>query len=219
VTAQEALKSALRDVVGPALRPHGYKGTAPNWRRSTAAGDWAVINIQSSASSSAESLSCVINLALAPEPWLRWWKEDSPRPMPKAVTETFGLYRRRLHPAGTPERVDGWWEVSDDASAVAAAIDMVAQLNEVGRPVLDRMLVDGGMLDQVRRGDLGFLTKEYHAVSFARAEALLLMDYGPSEELEEQLRRAREGCIPTQEEAALHFDTWVRNQSRQAASR
>ena len=217
MTAQEALKAALRDVVGVSLRSHGYKGSAPNWRRSNAVGDWAVINIQSSAFSSAEHLSCVINLALAPEPWLRWWKEDSPRPMPKSVTESFGLYRRRLHPAGTPERADGWWEVSDDASAVAA--DMVAQLDEVGRPVLDRMLADGGMLDQVRRGDLGYLTKEHHGIFFARAEALLLMDNGPSEELEEQLRLARDGCIPAQQEAALHFDTWVRDQSRQAASR
>lgn len=220
MTAQEALKAALRDVVGPALRSPGYEGTAPNWRRSTAAGDWAVINIQSSAFSSAGSLRCVINLALAPEPWLRWWKEKLPRLMPKSVTESsFGLYRQRLHPAGTPERVDGWWEVSDDASAVAAATDMVAQLNAVGRPVLDRMLADGRVLEQVRRGDLGNLTKEHHAVFFARAEALLLMDNGPSEELEEQLRHAREGCIPTQREAALHFDTWVRDQSRQAASR
>jgi hypothetical protein len=70
MTAQAALKAALRDIVAPAARTHGFKGSAPNWRRASAAGDWAVVNVQSSQYSSSGAVRCVINLAVAPAPWL-----------------------------------------------------------------------------------------------------------------------------------------------------
>ncbi|MBK9725395.1 MAG: DUF4304 domain-containing protein [Actinomycetales bacterium] len=62
MTAQDALKAALRDVLGPAARDRGYKGSAPTWRKSSAAGDWAVVNVQSSMFSSARELRCVVTL-------------------------------------------------------------------------------------------------------------------------------------------------------------
>ncbi|GIF58368.1 hypothetical protein Air01nite_44630 [Asanoa iriomotensis] len=137
--------------------------------------------------------------------------------MPKAVPEYLGLYRERLHPAGTPDGVDGWWEVTDEESAVAVAADMVVQLEAAGWPVLDRLLTAGGMLDQVRCGDLGYMKQANFDVFFARAEALLLMDQGPSDLLEKNLRHAREHCIATQHENAKKFDEWVRAQARGAA--
>lgn len=100
MTVQEALKIALRDVLGPCARSYGFKGTDPTWRKSTASGDWAVVNVQSSSFSSAEHLKCVINLAVAPEPWLRWSRVKLGPGMPKSVTESLGLYRERLHPHG-----------------------------------------------------------------------------------------------------------------------
>jgi hypothetical protein len=101
VTVQEALKVALREMLGPSARIHGFKGAAPTWRKSTVSDDWAVVNVQSSSFSSAEHLKCVLNLAVAPEPWLRWNRVKLGPGMPKAVTESLGLYRERLHPAGT----------------------------------------------------------------------------------------------------------------------
>ncbi|WP_203704834.1 DUF4304 domain-containing protein [Asanoa iriomotensis] len=217
MTAQEFLKRALQDVVGPDARAHGFKGTRPTWRKSNRSGDWAVVNVQSSPYSTSQSLSCVINLAVAPEPWLRWQHEERGNDMPKAVPEYLGLYRERLHPAGTPDGVDGWWEVTDEESAVAVAADMVVQLEAAGWPVLDRLLTAGGMLDQVRCGDLGYMKQANFDVFFARAEALLLMDQGPSDLLEKNLRHAREHCIATQHENAKKFDEWVRAQARGAA--
>jgi hypothetical protein len=137
--------------------------------------------------------------------------------MPKAVTEYLGLYRERLHPAGTPDGTDGWWDVSDPRSAVAAVTDMVTQLEAAGWPVLGRLLEAGGMLAQIRRGDLGGMTRANFGVFFARAEALLLMDQGPSEQLEACLCYALEHCGPAQRENAMQFDEWVRGQSRAAA--
>ncbi len=217
VTAQDALKGALRDVVAPHARSHGYKGTAPTWRKFNDAGDWAVVNVQSSSFSTSESLLCVINLAVAPEPWLRWRRERSGKAMPKSVTEYLGLYRQRLHPAGTPEDTDGWWEISDAESAVVAATDMIAQLEAAGWPLLDRMLQPGGMLQQVRSGDLGMVKQANFEVFFACAAALLLMDAGPSDELETNLHLALAGCMPSEREDAHEFDQWVRQQASSAA--
>jgi hypothetical protein len=62
-------------------------------------------------------------------------------------------------------------------------------------PVLDRLLRRDGMLDQVRQGDLGDMKRASSGVYFARAEALLLMDMGPSDALEERLSFAsRTSC-------------------------
>ena len=71
-TLRDSLRAALRDLVGPVARAHGFKGSAPNWRRSTDLGDWAIVNVQSSRYSTREYLRCVINLSVAPEPWLAW---------------------------------------------------------------------------------------------------------------------------------------------------
>lgn len=48
---------------------------------------------------------------------------------------------------------------------------------------------------------------------FARAEALLLMDRGPSDELDESLRIALSECIPAQKQDAVQLEEWVRAQA------
>lgn len=216
MTVQEALKVALREVLGPSARIHGFKGTAPTWRKSTPSGDWAVMNVQSSSYSSAEHLKCVINLAVAPAPWLRWSRVKLGPGMPKSVTESLGLYRERLHPEGTSPGHDVWWEMTDAVSATSAVADMVFQLDVAGWPVLDRLLRPESMLEQVRTGSLGNWKRSSSAVLFARAEALLLMDGGPSPELHERLQFALENCMPQQMENALEFDACVRHQTNHA---
>jgi hypothetical protein len=59
VSAQAALHPALRDIVGPAVRRAGFKGSRRLWRRCGPAGDWAVVNVQSSSFSTAEQVRCV----------------------------------------------------------------------------------------------------------------------------------------------------------------
>jgi hypothetical protein len=216
VSAQDALKAALRDHLGPAARAHGYKGSAPNWRKSSTLGDWAVVGVQSSSFSSADHLRCVVNLAFAPEPWLRWEAEHLGAGMPKSVTESLGLYRERLHPRDTPEGTDGWWDVSDGQSARVAVADMCAQLDRAGWPVLERMFSRGGMMARLHDGDLGMMKRSNFEVFFARAEALLLMDAGPSDALESRLDYALSNVIPRQREHAERLDAWVRAEAANA---
>lgn len=218
VTAQDALRAALSDLLGPAARGSGFKCSPANWRKSSTMGDWAVVNVQSSSFSSAEHLRCVVNLAFAPEPWLRWEAENLGAGMPKAVSESLGLYRERLHPEGTPAGTDGWWDVSDEESAHLAVADMNTQLDRAGWPVLERMFSRDAMKARLRDGDLGMKKRSNFGVFFARAEALMLMDAGPSEALESQLDYALSNVMPTQREHAERFDAWVRAEAAKASS-
>jgi len=92
----------------------------------------------------------VINLALAPAPWLEWMRRLHGSP-PKPVNESLGLYRDRLHPAGTPIGVDGWWEIISDRDALVAASDMVQQLGTRGWPTLTRLLDRQALLEPCER--------------------------------------------------------------------
>jgi hypothetical protein len=186
------------------------------WRKASAAGDWAVVNVQSSSFSSADHLQCVVNLAFAPEPWLRWQAENLGAGMPKSVPESLGLYRERLHPQLTPEGNDGWWAVTDDESARLAVADMIAQLGRAGWPVLESMFSREAMMTRLQDGDLGMMKRSNFGTFFARAEALLLMDAGPSNALESQLNYALDNVMVTQRNNAQRFDTWVRAEAANA---
>ncbi len=72
------------------------------------------------------------------------------------------------------------------------------------------------MLDRVRQGDLGFWRKENVPGYFATAEALLLMDAGPSRALDEQLALVRATSAAAQVESADRFVRWVRQQAESA---
>jgi len=113
MTAQAALKAAVRDIAGPAACAAGFKGSGSTWRPANSQGDWAVVKVQSSSWSTARSLRCVIDVAVALAPWLDWMREWLGS-LPKSVNESLGLCRERLHLAGAPAGVDGWWLVSSD---------------------------------------------------------------------------------------------------------
>ncbi|WP_307837137.1 DUF4304 domain-containing protein [Agromyces cerinus] len=201
-------------MLGPVARRHGYTGSAPTWRKSNPAGDWVVVNVQSSSGSTSESLRCVVNIAAAPEPWLRWRRHQFGRGTPKTITDSMGMYRDRLHPTGAPEGVDSWWVVTDQASATDAVTDMVERMNDAGWALLDTLLSREGIMESLRRGDMGYVKRNHHEAYFARAEALLRMDDGRSGARESSLSSALENVMPTQREDP-EFDEWVRAQTRE----
>lgn len=146
-----------------------------------------MVNIQSSSFSSVEHLRCVINVVFAPEPWLRWEAQNLGRGMPKSINVTLGLYRQRIHPTGTPEGDDGWWEVFDATSATTAVADMVVRLEDSGWEVLDDMFSREVLMSRLLTGDLGMIQRSGCSVLSARAAALMLMDAGPSAAVDEHL--------------------------------
>jgi hypothetical protein len=218
MTAQEALRAALRDIVGPAARAAEFKGSGSTWRSANSQGDWAVVNVQSSSRSTAESLRCVINPAVAPAPRLDWLRE-SLGSLPKSVSESLGLWRDRLHPAGTPARADRWWQISSDRDARAAAADMVAQLADHGWPALTRLLNRQALRNSIRSGDLGFWKAGHFVVPFARAGAVLIAEDGPSARLDELPDRATTNATPAQQADAAKFAAWVRARAARSGRR
>ncbi|QZN86224.1 DUF4304 domain-containing protein [Cellulomonas sp. C5510] len=197
MTVQEALRAALREHVGPAARSHGFRGTAPTWRRCSPSGDWAIVNVQSSSWNTRESMSCVINVFVAPAPWLEWMKEALGAGYPRSVGGSLGLYGARLHPTGAPAGADVWWEINSQAEAEAAAMDMGHQLELNGWTTLTRLLEEEAMLEQVRTGGLSDMKRASHEVFFARAEALLVSEDGPGPGLDRLLAGAFENTMDT----------------------
>lgn len=88
MTAQAALKAALGGIVAPTARTAEFMGSGSTWRLTNSHGDWAVVNVQSSSSSTARSVHCVIKLAVAPTPWLDWMRA-SLGSLPKPINEHF----------------------------------------------------------------------------------------------------------------------------------
>lgn len=186
VTVQIALRAAMREQIGPSARAAGFKGSAPNWRKEGQPGDWAIANIQLSQWGDRESTSCYINLAVAPAPWLEFQCRSSA--IPKAVSESYGLYRRRL---GTR------WEVPSEASAASVVADMKASLEDDGWPCLTALLDREAFMHHLRVDGLGDVKRAYGYTAFlAKVEAVLLSDDGPSPALEEQLAIMLESVDP-----------------------
>lgn len=205
MTSQQHLRKALAETVVPLLRSRGYRGTNPTWRLTSARGDVAVVNVQSSSMSTSAEVHCIINLAVAPEPYLAWG--DSRRPKPGgAVREYDGLVRARLA-TSSPEA--GWWRVSDPRSATVAALDMADRLQDDGLDMLESLLNRAVMLDGLRRADLGEWDGPAGPLPFAWAQAVLLADEGSSKELNTLVRQLRALKLTNQAETHRQLLAWV----------
>lgn len=158
MTAQDEFKRVLRDVVSPSACSAGFKGSGRTWRSTNALGDVAIANVQSLSSSSSERVRCVLNLAVAPAPWLDWMRELLPNAFPKTIGESLGLYRERLQ---SPRH---GWEITGASSADSVASDMVTQLDQYGWPVLRRLLDRRAFVDALRAGRIGTMTVDHNPV-------------------------------------------------------
>lgn len=213
MTAQLALREILRDVVGPVAREHGYKGSGKTWRRTNQHGDCAVVNVTSSSWNSREEVRCWLDIALVPSPWLDFHEYTSGS-RPKVPAEYDGLYRHRLYASEDSVFRGGPWQIDGPAAALTAADDMLSQLTLDGWPLLERLLDRDAMLAQVRIGDLGYLERRHgYDFFFARAESVLLTEYGPGPDLDAALARMIELCPPElQLTTELHV-TWLRGRA------
>lgn len=93
---------------------------------------------------------------------------------------------------------------------------MIGRLDQAGWPVLESMFSREAMMTRLREGDLGMMKRSNFRAFFARAEALLLMDAGPSDALQSRLEDALDNVMPTQRDHAQRFDIWVRAEAAKA---
>ena len=215
MTAQIHLRTALRDQFGPAARAQGYRGSAPTWRKVSEADYVAVVNVQTSSSSTASRVMCVLNISVVPEPYLRWQAARGYPVDPRKVANGMGPYFDRYEPSSPGAIRADWWDVYDDASASTAVQDMLQQMADGGWCRLDSVITPEGMLASVRKGDLGFGSPRSPGGPLWKARSLLLMDAGPSDELDEALDGFLHDAGPHREHRE-RFVSWVREQAHRA---
>lgn len=216
MSAQDALNSALKEIVAPAVRSAGFKGSGKTWRRVNEHGDWAIVNVQSSSWSTSEELRCVINIFVAPEPWIAWTSHLWDQEMPKVPGEASGLYRDRIHPTGSPPNTDTWWTVRDEVDAEAAARDMVVRLTADALPLLMDLLERPKLLESVRKMDLGMVHGTSWALYFMQAEAILRSGEGTSSQLEGILKYIDEHSEEKRRADAERLIAWVQFRAEDA---
>ena len=216
LNAQNALKVALNEFVGPAVRDAGFNGSGKTWRRVNGHGDWAIVNVQSSAWSTSEELRCVINISLVPQPWIAWTSHLLDQEVPKTPGEASGLYRDRIHPTGSPANTDTWWTARNEADAGAVARDMVLRLTTDALPLLANLLERPKLLESLRNKDLGMVRGAGWDLHFMRAEAVLRAEEGMSPTLEELLDDIDRHSGEKLRTNAERLISWVR--SRAAAA-
>lgn len=94
----------------------------------------------------------------------------------------------------------------------------MAVLERDGWSVLESRFSRGATLERLAGSDLGYLERRGSGdVFFARAEALLLMDDGPSDALDKRLHIVlSNSTTPGAREYAEHLERWVRAQVAKA---
>lgn len=153
------LREALRDVLGPTLRAHGYRGTSPTWRKCSADGDVAVVNVQSSAFNTADEGACVLNLGVAPAPWID--REVSLRHVTPARRDHLKaddcLWVLRVHAqSSTDPDNERWWHYRDEDSALRVAEAMVLALEQYWLATIEALLDHDEIRRRLVAGDPGF---------------------------------------------------------------
>ena len=136
--------------VGHAVSARGFSGAGEDWHGQGPAGDHGMISLQRNRLS-ADRLAFRVHLAVTPGPWWDYLGASSP---PRTAQ---GLWRQVLVPTvdGVEHRDEQWWLVSDHESARRCRLDVVAGLHSHGFAQVERLLQRPGLLDTVRRGDLG----------------------------------------------------------------
>ena len=208
---------ALNEFVGPAVRDAGFKGSGKTWRRVNGHGDWAIVNVQSSAWGTSEELRCVINISLVPQPWIAWTSHLLDQEVPKTPGEASGLYRDRIHPTGSPANTDTWWTVRNEVDAEAVARDMVVRLRTDALPILANLLERPKLLESLRNKDLGMVGGAGWDLYFMRAEAVLRAEEGMSPQLEEILDYIDRHSEEKLRASAERLISWVRSRAAAAA--
>lgn len=216
MSAQSALKSALKRIVGPVVREAGYKRSGNTWRRVNERGDWAIMNVQSSSWSTSEELRCIINISVAPQPWLVWTSHLSGQEMPTAPKEASGLYRNRIHPTGSPAHEDTWWTIRNESDAEAAATDMVEKITVEALPILANLLDRSNLVESLRKKDLGMIHGADWDLYFMQAEAILRADEGVSSQLESILKNIDQQAGAKLQSNVESLVTWVRSRAAEA---
>ena len=154
----DQLRAAVREIVAPALRDEGFRGSGQTWRLASDSGGIALVNVQLSQWNTDAEATAYVNLAVLPAPWWAWLRESGTAGGDQPG-EVHGLYRARLEPRPGHHGAGGGWECWDEVSARLAARDIRARLlSPDGVPVLRDLLEPDRFVQALRDGRVGALS-------------------------------------------------------------
>jgi uncharacterized protein DUF4304 len=136
----------MRDVLGPALRELGFRGSGRQYSLPSPA-HWALIGFQTSKWSTAKSVEFTVNVTVvARAAWIRW-REFAPyydeRP---SANVNYGPGPREMEPALRaaywhqrlgellPEHRDHWWELRAGRDSASLAREVVTAIHDHALP-------------------------------------------------------------------------------------
>lgn len=137
MTAQDAYNSVLRDVVAPALREMGFKGSGKLYRLDDEK-CWARLGFQSSVSNSAERVKFTVNLLVSDkDAWTRSRDERPYLPEVPSPNVSYGqpVWWERIG-ALMPSGRDQWWTITNPRVASNVALEVVAAVRDFALPAL-----------------------------------------------------------------------------------
>jgi len=220
----------LKREIGPLVRKHGFKGSAPNWRLTGPDGDVALINFQSD-DPPRDAVRFVINIAIITRPWLDWLESEG-RPPGKAPGHgTSGQWSKRVNArpgwlAGTDREgtsddrfdmpLDSWWTAWTSEHLAAAMKDATTQLRDDAIPTLQHLVVRSNLIDAIE----GSIPTSYAPDDDYLTLALLYADDGRVADAEaalaatEAIERRERGVLKASPHRA-RYRLWIRQRALQ----
>jgi hypothetical protein len=200
----------LSDAVAPVLAEAGYRRSGSTWRKPTAVGDVAIVQVH--ATSRHVGHGFIAGVGVSPEPWLRWVTGDGPRRRP-SNPEGDCVWEARLVPTGAAVELGGIWFPQGNADLAACFADIGRQLVDWVVPRLDELLDRECLLNAVA-AEFGQTQRGVWHLGELGLRALLLAEDGPSPELDALVER-----LPQKTDGMRALVAWVRDRSGRSIAR
>lgn len=193
-TAIDIFRDMLKSQLGPMLREHGFRGTAPTWQIKSANGDYGSVNFQSSSETTREQVLFYINLGYTPQAWFDF-QSNTTGGKPKRGYE---FLSDRLYVDDEPRALENQrWRITDQKSATEAADRVVLRLKQVGLPQINSWL------------DPSSRFKQLTTFNSDLARVLILSDFGPSPELDDAIQALKTGPLSDRQPLVAKAVKWA----------
>ena len=200
-------KAMLRDLIGSGVRPYGFTGTAPRWRKWYPNGDRLRVGFQGSRYSTHAEVHFTVNYDFVTAGKLEYLLEraetlQGPSATRRDINFGGGVTGGRLGPKSARTDSSGsWWAVSDEQDARHAAADILPQVASlVAR-------CDGYVHD--RAALLNAISDGTHAPQWGEA-AFVIAERGPSRKLDACLEEYVADYVPSARPHAERTVAWIR---------
>ena len=202
-----ALDQLLRDHVSPVLEAAGFVRRGRTYRLIADNGDQAIIAIERTAGSRGDVVEFYVHAAVVPVPYWAWIQHVFPTVGDRAPDYSDGLWRHRVEAPPTCRADAGPWTTDlwllAGPSAVASCGEQLATILRTETAPLTTSLLNRATFLALTRDP----TKPL-GVSIGPADLMLLVDEGPSPELDKAIAHYR-SLDPTDYPAAADLAAWA----------